>query len=66
MSTTPEMLRLRQGLLANLPTDLTPGAISITTDEGGMYLDTTTERVRLSDVRVVASLDAVADKFENI
>jgi hypothetical protein len=66
MSTTPEMLRLRKGLLANLPVDLTPGAISITTDEGGIYLDTATERVRLSDVRVVSSLSSVADKFENI
>lgn len=66
MSTTPEMLRLRKGLLANLPVDLTPGAISITTDEGGMYLDTATERVRLSDVRVVSDLGSVADKFENI
>lgn len=66
MSTTPEMLRLRKGLLANLPADLTPGAISITTDEGGIYLDTATERVRLSDVRVVSSLSSVTDKFENI
>lgn len=67
MSTTPEILRLRKGLLANLPATLTPGAVSITTDEGAIYLDTADKRVRLSDIVWVDNIASYTeDKFENL
>lgn len=57
-------LMFRKGLLANLPATYTEGAISITTDVPGMYIDLADKRIRIGDFVSVANLDAMVENAE--
>lgn len=57
----------RRGNLADIPQALTDGTLYITTDEGAMYLDTASRRVRLGDfipVNTVNDLPATGHAYE--
>ena len=61
-----EQLLLRKGLYANLSSaPITPGAISITTDEPGIYIDLANDRVRIGDFITFPSLQELKDKNGN-
>lgn len=57
-------LMFRKGLLAALPAAYTEGAISITTDVPGMYLDLADKRIRIGDFVSVAGLDSLVENAE--
>lgn len=57
-----DTLLFRKGSLAGLDSlPIISGAISITTDEPGIYIDHGTERLRIGDFIPVANLDALKD-----
>lgn len=57
-------LMFRKGLLAALPAAYTEGAISITTDVPGMYLDLADKRIRIGDFVAVAELASLVENAE--
>lgn len=60
-------VKFRRGLLSELPQTRVDGTIYITTDEGGMYVDTPTKRVRLGDfipVNTVSDLPQNGHAYE--
>lgn len=55
MPTNP-MVKFKRGLQANLPTAINDGTLYLTTDEGALYLDNNSTRIRLGDVVAVNSI----------
>lgn len=51
-------VKFKRGQLSQLPQALSDGTIYVTTDEGGIYVDTATKRVRLGDF---VTVDTVSD-----
>lgn len=44
-----DKVRFKRGSLQDLPVQLSPGTVYITTNEGGMYVDTGSSRIRIGD-----------------
>lgn len=54
------LLNFKKGLLANLPSAITPGTVYITSDERGMYVDLDANtRIRIGDFQEFATLNAL-------
>ena len=60
-------VRFNRGTLANMPANKVDGSIYITTDEGAMYVDNGSQRIRLGDfvpVNTVSDLPAAGHAYE--